>query len=452
MTQANSKIIGDGSIIEAKLATGAVVEAKIGTGAVTQTKIGANAVGVNQLASGAVTEVKLASSAVSNAKLAADAVDSTKIADDAINSEHIVDAAIDGVHLSTDAAQTVLKSKYVYLRNQVNNKSAGSSTLVEVTDEVFGNANTLAVDADDSANQGIITDAPYNKASIRVAGTDQAIEDGSSRLVYGRLVDVATALTGTLTFTNGSATISASGGAFTTELAADDWIRLDSSRIVGQILTVDNDNQVTLKAVYAGASGSGAGSKVQVNMEFYVDTDGQGTEAAHTMGGESIDFRYAESFTLFSALASSFLLGDGFADPLPAGHNHDSLYFRETELTATSGAGLIGADDSGFSVISGSDAQALFQSIDANISASNLAPKYESLVATAQNVLPDLSETPIDDTTVQGWFGIGHQKNGSDFSVTGTSVTWNSGTAGFDIEIGESLDVYYLFDNSGGGS
>lgn len=70
------------------------------------------------------------------------------------------------------------------------------------------------------------------------------------------------ALTGTLTFTNGSAAVSATGGAFTTEVAAGDIVRLDADDAWGEVLSVTDNNNLTLTANYAAAGGAGAASKL----------------------------------------------------------------------------------------------------------------------------------------------------------------------------------------------
>lgn len=69
-------------------------------------------------------------------------------------------------------------------------------------------------------------------------------------------------LTGTLTFTNASATVTGSGTSFTTELAVGDKIILDADEIWSEVLSIASDTSLTLSAVYAGAGDSGAGSKV----------------------------------------------------------------------------------------------------------------------------------------------------------------------------------------------
>jgi|Deesub1362A_J573_1020465.scaffolds.fasta_scaffold00761_35 hypothetical protein len=85
-----------------------------------------------------------------------------------------------------------------------------------------------------------------------------------------------TALTGTLTFTNGSATVTGTGTAFTTEVAADYWIQLDADGVLYQVKSVESDTSLTLKRLYAETGGSGAGSKISPT-----ETDLAGTNTAY---------------------------------------------------------------------------------------------------------------------------------------------------------------------------
>lgn len=74
-----------------------------------------------------------------------------------------------------------------------------------------------------------------------------------------------TALAGTITMTNGSAAVSATGAAFTTELWAGAWICLDADEtadVWGQVSSITDDNNAALAANYAGTGGSGAASKL----------------------------------------------------------------------------------------------------------------------------------------------------------------------------------------------
>jgi len=72
-----------------------------------------------------------------------------------------------------------------------------------------------------------------------------------------------TALTGALSFPGGSAAVTGSGTAFTTELAAGDHIYLDSQPgVLATVQSIESNTGLTLTAVYAGSTGSGASSKI----------------------------------------------------------------------------------------------------------------------------------------------------------------------------------------------
>jgi hypothetical protein len=68
------------------------------------------------------------------------------------------------------------------------------------------------------------------------------------------------AITGTLTFTNASTAVSASGGAFTTELAVGDYIYLDGEYSSGvKIASITDDDNLVLESAYGGTGGAGNG-------------------------------------------------------------------------------------------------------------------------------------------------------------------------------------------------
>lgn len=66
-------------------------------------------------------------------------------------------------------------------------------------------------------------------------------------------------LTGTVTFTNGSLTVTGVGTQFTKEVTDENYIRrsADTDASYTQIASVDSDTQITLTLVYPGTSGSG---------------------------------------------------------------------------------------------------------------------------------------------------------------------------------------------------
>lgn len=68
------------------------------------------------------------------------------------------------------------------------------------------------------------------------------------------------ALTGTVTLTNGSALVTGSGTAFLTEVTLGQYIRLDADVTFVKAVRVLSDTQLILIDVYAGTGGAGAGS------------------------------------------------------------------------------------------------------------------------------------------------------------------------------------------------
>ena len=103
-------------------------------------------------------------------------------------------------------------------------------------------------------------------------------------------------LTGTVTFTNGSAAVSAVGGAFTTELVVGQQIILDADDVMVEVQTITNDDNLVLTAVYPGTGGAGAASAMPVAVA--TETGLQGTNAYAVMeasypqvAGQTMTFR-----------------------------------------------------------------------------------------------------------------------------------------------------------------
>ena len=69
---------------------------------------------------------------------------------------------------------------------------------------------------------------------------------------------ITTALTGTLTFTNGNAVVTGSGTAFVSELHEGSKICLDADAIYVIVQKINSNTNLTLTAVYSGTGGSGA--------------------------------------------------------------------------------------------------------------------------------------------------------------------------------------------------
>lgn len=77
-----------------------------------------------------------------------------------------------------------------------------------------------------------------------------------------RLDADGTPLSGTLTFTNGSPSVSGSGTLFLTQVAPGQFVRLDDDLVWAEILSVTDDNNLVLRYNYTGAGGAGDGSVI----------------------------------------------------------------------------------------------------------------------------------------------------------------------------------------------
>ena len=94
-------------------------------------------------------------------------------------------------------------------------------------------------------------------------------------------------ITGNITFTNNSATITGEAGVsiFTTELKTGDFIYLDNEGLtnVYQILSIETDTSLTLKTVYSGTT--------TTNTAKYYNTDYSGSDRIKNggIGSEIVD-------------------------------------------------------------------------------------------------------------------------------------------------------------------
>ena len=75
----------------------------------------------------------------------------------------------------------------------------------------------------------------------------------------------STALTGTITVTNGSTSVSGSGTAFTTQLKVGSLIMLDADALWVEVESITNDDNLVLTANYSGTGGTGSGAFITAN-------------------------------------------------------------------------------------------------------------------------------------------------------------------------------------------
>ena len=85
----------------------------------------------------------------------------------------------------------------------------------------------------------------------------------SNNAIHHQTSTLTRNLTGTITFTNGNATVTGSGSAFLTELRIGDWIRLstdaDTTASYRRVQAIASDTSLTLTAVYGATGGAGTG-------------------------------------------------------------------------------------------------------------------------------------------------------------------------------------------------
>lgn len=302
--------------------------------------------------------------------------------------------AVTDTKLDSTAKQSVLESKRLGSPVIFTAFSAGNSTSAVATDKAVPSSTSKKTNGGASAD-GIVTTAPNNSCKIREAASNDPIRDGSNRQVFGRLSRTLTGLTGTLTFTNGNATVTGVGTSFTTELVAGDYIQLDSDGTAVKILTVDSNTSLTLTAVYPAPSGSGASSKVVLTLSYFVDI--AGVETAHTMSNQTIEVEFQEAFDLFDIPFGSILAGQSFFDL--------------------------------------SSAPATTEIVD---------PFAAENVTVGNNFTGTLSQTPADVSKVHMYVNGIRQRAGAghDFTVSGTTVSWLA-TADFNIETTDEVIFVY---------
>ena len=154
MAQIITKFIADSAVTEAKINNGAVTENKIGSAAVTEGKIYTGAVTVDKIGAAAVTDVKL--------------------------------------HAS--AKQSVLESKLVCSRDGVLGVLGDGTSSLDVTTQIQGVSpvGSLTPQTDETAGKGVYVGSisgatDWRRVQVRIAGTDNGIDDGTGDEVYGQL-------------------------------------------------------------------------------------------------------------------------------------------------------------------------------------------------------------------------------------------------------------------------
>jgi len=109
------------------------------------------------------------------------------------------------------------------------------------------------------ARVGVIERLPIS-SGIPTVGTDIYADDNYTFNAAKSATPAAATLTGTVTFTNGSTSVTGSGTAFTTELRPGEKIYFadDSALDAQQIDYITDDTHLTLTSAYSGTGGTGA--------------------------------------------------------------------------------------------------------------------------------------------------------------------------------------------------
>lgn len=93
-----------------------------------------------------------------------------------------------------------------------------------------------------------------------VSGAAHIFDNATAQIGIGN--GDLTSLTGTITFTNGSATVTGSGSSFSAELAAGDFIQLDADGTLVKVASVESNTSLTLANLYDDTGGAGASSLI----------------------------------------------------------------------------------------------------------------------------------------------------------------------------------------------
>jgi len=245
-------------------------------------------------------------------------------------------ARADHIHKLSAAAQSeVLSSKRMGFGVEVGNfttsasSSDSSDTLLKL---IVDGSFTKKVDGD-AAQGGVVTDTPLNRVLIRERSTGDPVETSNNEQVYGRATQAATALTAATYTWDGDTTIATSADV-SGELAAGEFIQLDSDGQLFEVVTVA-PTVVTIsnpagKTIPSGATGS---SKVDVTLSYYY-LDSSAVEQAYTFTSPTVvDLSYVESISLQDAPFESLQSGVAFSEILPATHTH--ILANITDVTAS---------------------------------------------------------------------------------------------------------------------
>ena len=145
-------------------------------------------------------------------------------------------------------------------------------------------------------NSGI--DEMWDLVTGVVNGASHIFDNAAAQIGVGN--GGLTAVTGTITFTNGSKTVTGSGSSFTTELAAGDKIQLDADESLMTIASVETDTSLTLSNLYDDTGGAGAASEISPT-----ETDLAGASKTYKGMEATFPTSTAQKITLKSSFGSA---------------------------------------------------------------------------------------------------------------------------------------------------
>jgi len=143
-------------------------------------------------------------------------------------------------------------------------------------------------------------------------------------------------------------------------------------------------------------------------------------------------------FTTTNLDPATIRVADQPALPMFPVNNAENPFY--TSVVGGSGSSVIVSTDAGNLITAGTDGGALLTSALFPLTS---VTTPGSVTVTALNTLSALPAVPADLTAVVMYVnGMAHGV-GSDFTVVGTTITWNSVSAGYDILPGDVITVMY---------